>query len=539
MVACQRVVYLTGCLDQLHRSTDMTGKLKSGTRELSLTDLAARVERAASAFESIGIGRGDGVGVMLRNDFAFFEASMAAGQLGAYSVPVNWHYTVDEASYIIRDSGVKAVVVHADLLDTAQKSVPDGVKVLSVDTPPEIAEAYQLDQAHCATPQGVTSWDFWITEYARRAPEAIDPPGAIIYTSGTTGRPKGVRRKPPTPAQAMATLRQTARAMGLQGVLLEQKPERIVSVVTGPMYHSAPNAYGAFCIRAGATVILQPRFDPEELLQFIERERVTHMHMVPTMFVRLLKLPEDIRRKYDVSSLKFVVHAAAPCPIDVKRQMIAWWGPVINEYYGATETGAVVFCTAQEWLDHPGTVGRAQPDVKLVITDDDGQEVAVGEPGDVYARLTTGGDFTYHGDDEKRRKAERDGLISVGDIGYVDKEGFLFLCDRRNHMVISGGVNIYPAEIEGEILQMPGVEDCAVFGIPDADFGEALCAIVQPQPLASVSADDVKGFLRERLARYKVPKLVEFRTELPREDSGKIFKRKLRDPFWEGAGRKI
>jgi long-chain acyl-CoA synthetase len=517
----------------------MTGKLKSGAREIPLTVLAARIERAASALQSIGIGAGDGVGVMLRNDFAFFEASMAAGQLGAYSVPVNWHYTVDEATYIIRDSGVKVVVVHADLLETALKAVPENVLVLSVDTPPEIAAAYQISPALCTTPDNVKSWDAWIASFPRRTPAAIDPPGAIIYTSGTTGRPKGVRRRPPTPAQAAAGLRQTARAMGLSGVLLEQKPERIVSVVTGPMYHSAPNAYGAFCIRAGATVILQPRFEPEELLQMIERERVTHMHMVPTMFVRLLKLPEDVRRQYDVSSLKFVVHAAAPCPMDVKKQMIDWWGPVINEYYGATETGAVVFCTSQQWLDHPGTVGRAQPDVKLVITDDNGKEVPTGEPGDVYARLTTGSDFTYHGDDEKRRKAERDGLISVGDIGYVDKDGFLFLCDRRNHMVISGGVNIYPAEIEGEILQMTGVADCAVFGIPDTDFGEALCAIVQQQPGASVTADDVKAFLRERLARYKVPKVVEFRSELPREDSGKIFKRKLRDPFWEGVGRKI
>ncbi|MEQ1753216.1 MAG: acyl-CoA synthetase [Micropepsaceae bacterium] len=517
----------------------MAGKLKSGTRELPLSQLAERVERAAAAFHSIGIGRGDGVGLMLRNDFAFFEAGMAAGQLGAYSVPVNWHFTVDEASYIIRDSGVKALVVHADLLETALKAVPEGVLVLSVDTPPEIAVAYQIEAALCATSRHVRSWDTWIASFPRKAPEAFDPPGAIIYTSGTTGRPKGVRRNPPTPAQALAGMKQTARAMGLQGVMLEQKPERIVSVVTGPMYHSAPNAYGSFCIRAGADVILQPRFDPEELLQLIERERVTHMHMVPTMFVRLLKLPEEIRRKYDVSSLKFVVHAAAPCPVDVKTRMIEWWGPVINEYYGATETGAVVFCTAQEWLEHPGTVGRAQPDVKLVITGDDGRELPVGEAGDVYARLTTGGDFTYHGDDEKRRKAERDGLISVGDIGYVDKDGFLFLCDRRNNMVISGGVNIYPAEIEGEILKMSGVADCAVFGIPDTDFGEALCAIVQPQIGSTVTADDVKAFLREHVARYKVPKIIEFRADLPREDSGKIFKRKLRDPFWENAGRKI
>ena len=212
---------------------------------------------------------------------------------------------------------------------------------------------------------------------------------------------------------------------------------------------------------------------------------------------------------------------------------------MINEYYGATETGAVVFCSAEEWLAHPGTVGRAQPDVKVLVLNDSGEEAAIGEAGDVYARLTTGSDFTYHGDDDKRRKAERNGLIGVGDIGYFDADGFLFLCDRRNHTVISGGVNIYPAEIENELLKLNGIADCAVFGIPDAEFGEALCAVVQLQPGLQLSAGDVKQFLRDRLAKYKVPKIVEFRAELPREDAGEIFKRKLRDPYWEGAGRKI
>ena len=517
----------------------MPGRLISGARELPLAALQERAERAAAAFASIGIGRGDGVALLLRNDFAFFEAAMAAGLLGAYSVPVNWHFTAEEAGYIVSNSGAKAVVAHTDLLPVALKAAPAGVPVFAVDTPPEIAAAYQLSPADCAMKAGVKVWDAWIESFPRRTPEAFDPPGAIIYTSGTTGRPKGVKRHPPTPAQALATTKLIARAFGFDGVLVAQKLERICTVVTGPMYHSAPNAYGASAVRAGADVILQPRFDPEELLQLIERHRVTHLHMVPTMFVRLLKLPEEVRRKYDLSSLKFVVHAAAPCPVDVKRGMIDWWGPIINEYYGATETGAVVFCTAEEWLAHPGTVGRPQPDVKLVIVDDAGKEVPTGDPGDVYVRLTTAGDFTYHGDDEKRRKAERDGLISVGDIGYVDKDGFLFLCDRRNHMVISGGVNIYPAEIEAEILKMPGVADCAVFGIPDAEFGEALCAVVQPQPRATLMESDVKSFLRDHLARYKVPKVVEFRSELPREDSGKIFKRKLRDPYWEAAGRKI
>jgi long-chain acyl-CoA synthetase len=517
----------------------MSGRLISGARELSLIQLTERVERAASAFASIGIGRGDAVALMLRNDFAFYEGSGAAGALGAYPVPVNWHFTVEEAGYIIADSGAKAVIAHADLYPVASKAAPPNVPVFVVETPPEISRAYQIDTAHCALPSGARSWDAWIAGFERRAPGAADPPGAIIYTSGTTGRPKGVRRVPPTPAQALAVTKLIARAFGMDGVLIQQKPERICTVVTGPMYHSAPNAYGGMAARAGADVILEPRFDPEELLQLIERHSVTHLHMVPTMFVRLLKLPADVRAKYDLSSLKFVVHAAAPCPPDVKRAMIEWWGPVINEYYGATETGAVVFCTADEWLAHPGTVGRAQTDVKLVVLNDAGEDAAVGEAGDVYARLTTGGDFTYHGDEEKRRKAERNGLIGVGDIGYLDGDGFLYLCDRRNHMVISGGVNIYPAEIEGELLKLNGVADCAVFGIPDAEFGEALCAIVQPQPGAQLSGDDVRAFLRDHVAKYKVPKVVEFMSELPREDSGKIFKRKLRDPYWEGAGRKI
>ena len=517
----------------------MSGRLISGARELPLAALQERAERAASAFASIGVTAGDGVALFLRNDFAFFEAGLGAGLLGAYSVPVNWHFTVEEAGYIISDSGAKAVVVHTDLLPVAIAATPQGIPILAVDTPPEIASAYQLSPDDCAMRPGVKVWDAWIESFPRHAPQAIQPPGAIIYTSGTTGRPKGVRRFPPTEAQALASTKQISRAFGFDGVLVGQKAERIVTVVTGPMYHSAPNAYGGFSVRAGADVILQPRFDPEELLQLIERHRVTHLHMVPTMFVRLLKLPPEVRTKYDLSSLKFVVHAAAPCPIDVKRAMIEWWGPVINEYYGATETGAVVFCTAEEWLAHPGTVGRPQPDVKLVIVDDAGRELPPGEAGDVYVRLTTGSDFTYHGDDAKRAKAERNGLISVGDIGYVDKDGFLFLCDRRNHMVISGGVNIYPAEIEAEILKMPGVADCAVFGIPDAEFGEALCAVVQPQPGAGLKESDVKSFLRDHLARYKVPKVVELRSALPREDSGKIFKRKLRDPYWEKAGRKI
>jgi long-chain acyl-CoA synthetase len=261
--------------------------------------------------------------------------------------------------------------------------------------------------------------------------------------------------------------------------------------------------------------------------------------MVPTMFVRLLKLPDTVKKKYDLSSLKFVVHAAAPCPVHVKQAMIEWWGPVIYEYYGGTETGAVVFCNSAEWLAHPGTVGKAVEGAQVRVLGENGEELSQGATGEIVCRTHTIPDFTYHGDDEKRRKAEKAGLISLGDVGYLDADGFLYLCDRAKDMIISGGVNIYPAEIEAELHKMPGVGDCAVFGIPDDEFGEQVCAVVQKLPGATISESDVRAFLRERIAGYKVPKRVEFRTDLPREDSGKIFKRKLREPFWEGAGRAI
>lgn len=512
------------------------GQLIGGTRELALVDLQERAARAASALDSIGVRRGDAIAVMLRNDFAFFEAQMGAGQLGAYCVPVNWHFTPDEAAYVMRDCGAKAIVAHADFAPAVRAAAPDGARVFYVPCPDEIAAAYSVPHALRAPPPGAADWNVWIASFAPRPHSAQEPPGAMIYTSGTTGRPKGVRRQAPSHAQFQAQAGAIGRAFGYATALANPGKETIVSVLTGPMYHSAPNTYANYGVRAGAEQHLQPRFDPEQLLQWIERYRVTNLHMVPTMFVRLLKLPSEIRRKYDLSSLRFVVHAAAPCSIDVKRAMIEWWGPVINEYYGATETGAVTYCTSEEWLAHPGTVGRPMPGTRVRILDETGRDVPAGGSGDVYMRLVDGPDFTYHGDDAKRAKAERDGLITAGDIGRFDADGFLHLMDRRNNMVISGGVNVYPAEIESVLLTMPGVADCAVFGIPDDEFGEALCAAVQPQPGATLDAVAVRTYAGQHLAKYKIPKRVEFMAELPREDSGKIFTRKLKAPFW--AGRK-
>jgi long-chain acyl-CoA synthetase len=359
----------------------------------------------------------------------------------------------------------------------------------------------------------------------------------MIYTSGTTGHPKGVRRNPPTPEQAQGFIVVLAKGFGFADDLAD--PSRIVTVVTGPMYHSAPNAYGTVAARLGGNVILQPRYDSEDLLRLIETRKVTHLHMVPIMFNRLVKLPDDVKAKYDLSSLKFVIHAAAPVSPPIKRQMIEWWGPIINEYYGATETGIVTLCDSQEWLAHPGTVGKALDFSTVKILGPDGQELPQGEIGEVAAKTHVISDFTYHGDDSKRQASDRGGLFAPGDVGYLDADGFLYLCDRAKDMVISGGVNIYPAEIEAELHKMPGVADCAVFGIPDDEYGEALLAVVQPQPGADLTEAAVRGYLREHVAGYKVPKKVEFLADLPREDSGKIFKRKLREPYWEGLDRRI
>jgi long-chain acyl-CoA synthetase len=512
-------------------------EIRSGDRLISTEELATNAARAARGFASLGIGRGDTVALYLRNDFAFLEASGAAGMVGAYPVPVNWHYTEDEARYLFENSGAKAIVIHADLLPPIRAAIPEGVPVFVAETPPEIRQAYGLAPEQCAIPRGVTEWTAWRDGFAPMLEGTQDSPGTIIYTSGTTGRPKGVRRTPPTQEQIAVTMQILCRGFGFAEWLA--KPDDMHVAVVGPMYHSAPNAYGLYATRIRANVILEPRFDPEELLQMIERHGITHIHMVPIMFNRLLKLPGDVKRKYDLSSLKFIVHAAAPVSEAVKRQMIEWWGPVIYEYYGATETGIVVYCNSEEWLAHPGTVGKPIPEADVLVIDAIGNPLPQGQIGEVVARVRNIADFTYHGDDQKRRETEKAGLIAPGDIGYFDADGFLYLCDRAKDMVISGGVNIYPAEIEAELHKMPGVADCAIFGIPDEEYGEAICAVVQPQPEHELSEVEVRSYLRGRVAGYKVPKKVEFARELPREDSGKIFKRKLREPYWEGRGRRI
>jgi long-chain acyl-CoA synthetase len=504
-----------------------------GDEFLSGAALAERPTRAAAALELVGVGQGDTVALLLRNDTPFFEASFAAGTLGASPVPVNWHGKNDEVRFILEDAKAKVLVTHADLLRSLIAAVPDDVVIRVVDTPADIGDAYGVDKELWAIPDGSVSWSEWI-ESCEPDPRPLgDPLTTMIYTSGTTGRPKGVRRlameegNPDTAALAVATLRTTGLMPGMR------------TVITGPLYHTAPNAYALMAARLGGFIVLQPRFDPEQLMRIVEQQCITHLHMVPTMFVRVLKLPAEVRSRYDLSSLQHVVHAAAPCPLAVKRQLIDWWGPIIHEYYGGTETGAVVACDSEEWLAHPGTVGKPGPTSTVRIYDEDARVLPPGEVGEIFMRLGGFPDFTYEGRPEARAEVDRDGLVTCGDVGYLDEDGYLYLCDRKRDMVISGGVNIYPAEIEACLLAMDGVRDCAVFGVPDDDFGESLAAAIELEPGAAVDTDGVRSYVRQNLAGFKVPKVVSFHDELPREDSGKIFKRRLRDPYWEGAGRSI
>ena len=353
----------------------------------------------------------------------------------------------------------------------------------------------------------------------------------MFYTSGTTGRPKGVQREPVDEKRRKKFVEVQGHAFGLT------KDMRVA--MTGPLYHSAPNAYALLTLEHESDMILMPRFDAEGLLRLIDQYRLTHMHMVPTMFVRMLQLPDAVRAKYDVSSMVCAIHGAAPCPPEVKRAMVEWWGPVIREYYGSTEGGIVTVATSEDSLARPGTVGRAHMGVDIRIYGEDGQVLPVGEAGEIYMKPTYTPGFTYHNRDKDRREIERDGHVTNGDVGWLDEDGYLYISDRKRDMIISGGVNIYPAEIEAVLFQYPGVGDCAVFGIPDGEFGEAIAAAVETADGASIDEDALRVFLSENLARFKLPKVIDMHHRLPREDSGKIFKRKLRDPYWQDAGRQI
>jgi long-chain acyl-CoA synthetase len=503
----------------------------SGQRKRDHAEVADRVARFAGGLHRLGVKQGDSVCILMRNDIAFIEAAYAAMRLGAYAVPVNWHFKPEEINYVLKDSGTSVLIGHADMLHPLRDEVPAGITVLSVATPPEILSHYKTDPDHLATPDFALDLEPWLGQQRAYDGPALPQPANMIYTSGTTGHPKGVRRHAPTPEQSASAERMRAMIYGLQ--------PGARALLPGPLYHSAPNSFGLRAGRLGGALVLMPRFDPEEFLKLVASEKIDTIFMVPTMFIRLMKLPEQLRRKYDMSSLRHIIHAAAPCPADIKRAMIEWWGPVIYEFYGSTESGAVTFANSEDALKKPGTVGKISPGAELRFIGDDGKSLPQGEIGEIYSRISGNPDFTYHNKPEKRAEIELDGFITSGDVGYIDADGYVFICDRKRDMVISGGVNIYPAEIEAALHAVPGVHDCAVFGIPDDEFGEALMAVVEAQSGVTLDIAEIRAQLKTSLADYKVPKHVEIQANLPREDSGKIFKRRLRDPYWERAGRRI
>jgi long-chain acyl-CoA synthetase len=502
--------------------------LISGTRSRQFDAVGQRVRQIAGGLHRLGVRQGDCVCILMRNDITFLEITYAVMLIGGYAVPINWHFKADEVAYVVSDTATRVLVGHADLLDALGSAIPGEVRQLHVEVPQEIATAFGV---RANSPVASEDFEAWLAVQEPYDGPSMPAPASMIYTSGTTGHPKGVRRDPPSAAQIATNERVRETVYGLR--------QGVRALLPGPLYHSAPNAFALRAGRLGGALVLMPRFDPEALLELIERERIECALMVPTMFVRLLRLPETVRAKYDLSSLRHVVHAAAPCPPDVKRQMMDWWGPVIYEYYGSTESGAITFATPEDARRKPGTVGRVLDGCELRFFDGKDSWLPTGEVGEIYSRTSYNPDFTYQNQPERRREIERDGLITSGDVGYIDQDGYVFISDRKRDMVISGGVNIYPAEIEAALQSLPGVHDCAVFGIPDEEFGEALMAVIQPVAGTNPDLNEIRAGLKAMLSNYKVPKYFEVMSSLPREDSGKIFKRRLRDPYWQKSGRSI
>ncbi len=498
--------------------------LALGSERRSYGELNARVNRLANGFATQGIGAGDKIALMLGNGFEFFEVSQAAAKLGAVATPVNYHFKSAEVAYIVDDSDAKALVFGADFVR------PDALAPIL----PQLRQARLQLCVAGEPPAGAIDYDGFVASQPDTEPETDLGAGGgstMIYTSGTTGRPKGVYRRPTERAQAAQLMRTF--------VSLFKFAPGDVHLLTGPLYHAAPNAFANVHIVLGGSVVIMPRFDAEDALRLIERERVTTTHMVPTMFVRILALPEEVRRRYDLSSLKSVVHAAAPCPVEVKWKIMDLFGPdTIHEYYAATEVGGT-YIPPEQWRQKPGSVGRPLPGAQVKIFDADGNECPPGAIGTIYMRVNPQAEFEYYKDADKTRANRRGDFATVGDMGYFDSDGYLFIADRKTDMVISGGVNIYPREIEEALITHPKILDVAVIGVPDDEWGEQLKAVVQLKPGEHASAEEIIAFARERLANYKQPRSVDFVDELPREPSGKLYKRKLKERYWAGRGKMV
>jgi long-chain acyl-CoA synthetase len=490
--------------------------------QLTYGELAARSNQVVHGLRALGLGHGDVVATVLANEPAMIELYAAALQGGFYLTPINHHLTANEIAFILENSGARVLVSSERFGDACVEAVA------GLDPKPV-----------CFTTGSVAGFQPYaaLTDgQPRERPDDRRAGNTMHYTSGTTGRPRGVRRQlADIDPDIMAEL--YTGFLGLFGI---QTHSDNVHLTSSPLYHTAVMVFTTMSLHSGHPVVLMDAWSPELTLENIQRHRVTTSHMVPTHFTRMLNLPEERRRHYDVSSLRHIIHSAAPCPIDVKRRMLDWWGPVVYEYYAATEGGGTI-ATPADWLEHPGTVGNAWAGAEVRIEDDDGNPCAPGQVGEVWMSLTQA-DFEYHRDKDKTSSTRKNGFFTVGDIGYLTEDGFLFLSDRKADMIISGGVNIYPAEIESEMIGFPKIADVAVFGIPDADWGEQVKAVVEPADGVVPGPEletEILEFCRGRMAGYKVPKSIDFAASLPRDPNGKLYKRKLRDPYWAEAQRAI
>jgi long-chain acyl-CoA synthetase len=484
---------------------------------VTYAELEARTNRLAHFLRSRGLNRLDHYAIFMENNARYLEACGAGERAGLYFTCINSFLKADELAYIVNNSESRVLIFSEEKRAVATEALKQCPKVevsLVVDGPGDGKSVLNLDEAVAGFPA---------------TPIADESVGtAMLYSSGTTGRPKGIVR--PLPEQP------PSKQLPLFDFLnmMWRYREGLTYLSPAPLYHSAPQAAVNLVIRNGGTAIIMERFDPEHYLQLIEKHRPTHSQLVPTMFSRMLKLPDEVRKKYDVSSLEVAIHAAAPCPPQVKEQMIEWWGPIIHEYYGATEGLGFTACDSPQWLAHRGTVGKVLLG-ELHVLDDDMQPCARETPGTLWFKTAT--PFEYFNDPKRtaETRSEDGSMSTVGDIGYVDDDGFLYLTDRATFMIVSGGVNIYPQECENLLITHPKVADAAVFGVPNEDLGEEVKAVVQPMPgikADAALADELIEFCAKNLSRQKCPRSIDFMDELPRLPTGKLYKRLLRDRYW-------
>jgi acyl-CoA synthetase (AMP-forming)/AMP-acid ligase II len=499
---------------------DKPAYIMAGTGEVvTYKQLDEASNRLAHVFEDAGLKEGDSIALFLENNVHFYEVTWAAQRSGLYYTAISSRLTVDEAEYIVNDCGAQAFITSHYLAPVAAELVGKMPKVKVALMMDGVIDGYESYEEVVASKPST--------------PIANEREGAdMLYSSGTTGRPKGVKvALPDAPAGAPSSVQ-------LLGQMLYGFTADSIYLSPAPLYHAAPLRFTMAVHRIGGTVIVMEHFDAAEYLKLVEKYKVTHSQVVPTMFVRMLKLPPE-QRTADVSSLQAVIHAAAPCPVDTKRAMIEWWGPIIYEYYAGTEGNGFVACNSEEWLAHPGTVGKALTGIVHIVDEESGEEVPVGETGTVY--FEGGGKFEYHNDPEKTKGSQLgNGWSTLGDIGRLDEDGFLYLTDRKAYMIISGGVNIYPQEAENLLVTHPKVLDVAVFGVPNPDFGEEVKAVVEPanwDEAGPALERELIEFCKEHLSAIKCPRSIDFEQELPRHPTGKLYKRLLVDKYKAAAGQ--